>query len=128
MLDVVGLCATCSWNAPIYTQAGSKRVWTTIITSLASWSAGQPPAPAYFRDISVSNWIFVYVSTADIQPSAVGRLSIVKLASGKMVIRFLKQGINVRMFDLAPITGPSLNNFDVAAASPVLFIGPVHGP
>ena len=124
----MGLYATCSWNAPIYTQAGSKRVWTTIITSLASWSAGQPPAPAYFRDISVSNWIFVYVPTAGIQPSAVVRLSVVNLASGTMVIRFLKQGINVRMFDLAPITGPSLNNFDVAAASPVLFIGPVHGP
>jgi len=52
----------------------------------------------------------------------------VNLASGTMVIRFLKQGINVRMFDLAPITGPSLNNFDVAAASPVLFIGPLRGP
>jgi hypothetical protein len=52
----------------------------------------------------------------------------VKLASGKMVIRFLKQGINAGMFDLAPFTGPSLNNFDVSAASPVLFIRPVHGP
>jgi hypothetical protein len=45
-----------------------------------------------------------------------------------MVIHLLKQGINAGMFDLAPITGPSLRNFDVSAAPPVLFVRPVHGP
>ena len=73
-------------------------------------------------------WIFVYVPANDIQQSAVGRLSVVKLDSGKTVIRFLSHGLHAGRFDLATIGGPSFSNFVVSAASPVLFIRPVHGP
>lgn len=73
-------------------------------------------------------WIFVYVPADVIQSSAVGRLAMVTLPTGKRVIRFLKNGLHAGIFDLAPLGGPSLSNFAVYAASPVLFIRPAHGP
>lgn len=72
-------------------------------------------------------WTFVSVLATDIRPSAIGRLSVVKLDSGKMVIRFLKHGLRAGRFEVASMCDPSLNSFDVSAASPVLFIRPVHG-
>jgi transcriptional regulator with XRE-family HTH domain len=73
-------------------------------------------------------WIFVYVHADDIQPAAVGRLSMVTLPTGKRVIRFLKNGVHAGAFDLATMSGPLLSNFAVYAASPILFIRPAHGP
>jgi len=72
-------------------------------------------------------WTFVSVPAMDIQPAAVGRLSVVTLANGKMVIRFLKNGRRAGAFDLTSLNGPTLNNFVVAAASPILYIRPLHG-
>lgn len=73
-------------------------------------------------------WIFVYVPADDIQLSAVGRLSMVTLPTGKRVIRFLKNGVHAGVFDLTTMNGSLLSNFAVYAASPILFIRPLHGP
>ena len=73
-------------------------------------------------------WIFVYVPADDIQPSAVGRLSMVTLPTGKKVIRFLKNGVHAGVFDLTTLNGSLLSNFAVYAASPILFVRPFHGP
>jgi hypothetical protein len=72
-------------------------------------------------------WIFAYIPASDIEQSAIGRLSVVKLSSGKMLIRFLNPGLHVGKFDLTPINGPPFTNFVVFTASPVLFIRPAHG-
>ena len=73
-------------------------------------------------------WIFVHVPSPSIQPAAISRLSVVKLAGGKMVIRFLKQGLHAGRFDLTPLAiGSNLSNFEILSASPVLFIRPLHG-
>jgi transcriptional regulator with XRE-family HTH domain len=72
-------------------------------------------------------WVFTYIPVSGLEPSAIGKLSVVKLSSGKMLIRFLKPGINAGKFDLGSLNGPSLANFDVFTASPVLFIRPFHG-
>lgn len=73
-------------------------------------------------------WIFAYIPASDIEPSAIGRFSVVKLSSGKMLIRSLKPGLHAGKFDLAPLNGPPFTNFAVFTASPVLFIRPAHGP
>jgi hypothetical protein len=73
-------------------------------------------------------WIFSYIPASDIEPSAIGRLSVVKLPSGRMLIRFLNPGLHVGKFDLTPLNGPPFSNFVVFTASPVLYIRPAHGP
>ena len=73
-------------------------------------------------------WIFTYIPSSDIEPSAIGRLSVVKLSSGKMLIRFLNPGLHTGKFDLMPLNGPAYTNFAVFTASPVLYIRPAHGP
>jgi len=73
-------------------------------------------------------WIFAYIPASDIEPSAIGRFSVVKLSSGKMLIRFLKPGLHTGKFDLVPLSGTALTNFVVFTASPVLYIRPAHGP
>jgi hypothetical protein len=73
-------------------------------------------------------WIFVYVPAEDIQSSAIGRLSVVQLASGQRLIRFLKPGLHADQFNLVPFSGRSfLNVDDVCAATPVLHIRPTQG-
>jgi transcriptional regulator with XRE-family HTH domain len=72
-------------------------------------------------------WVFTFIPASEVEPSAIGRLSVVKLSSGKMLIRFLKPGLNAGKFDLGSLNGPTLNNFDVFTASPVLLIRPFHG-
>ena len=73
-------------------------------------------------------WIFAYIPASNIEQSAIGRLSVVKLSSGKMLIRFLNPGLHTGKFDLMPLNGPAFTNFAVFTASPVLYIRPAHGP
>lgn len=72
---------------------------------------------------SFYGWIFAYVPAAAIQPSAIGRLSVVHLKGGRMFIRFLKPGLHSDRFDLVPLSGHTLRDVDdVCSASPVLHI------
>lgn len=70
-------------------------------------------------------WIFAYIPASDIQPSAIGRLSVVHLADGTGLIRFLQPGLHAGRFNLVPIAGRAFQNVnDVRAAAPVLHIKP----
>lgn len=73
-------------------------------------------------------WVYVYVPAPapHIQPTAIGRLSVVELDNGRKLVRFLNPGIYAGRFDLMPLTGAALLDQEVTAASPILHIRPAQ--
>jgi hypothetical protein len=70
-------------------------------------------------------WIFAYVASEKIEPTAVGHLSCVRLRDGTELIRFLKPSLVPDRFDLVSLLGARpVRGVEVLTATPVLYIRP----
>jgi transcriptional regulator with XRE-family HTH domain len=71
-------------------------------------------------------WVYAYLAATDIQPTAIGRLSVVQRATGQKLVCFLTPGLYAGRYNLMFISGRQLLDVEVSAASPVLHIRPTR--
>ncbi|SFJ68723.1 helix-turn-helix domain-containing protein [Methylobacterium brachiatum] len=67
-------------------------------------------------------WVLFYYPARDVQPDAVGRLSVVSLADGRIMTGFLARGFDEGTYTVTPLSGAAVEDVRLVSAAPVRWI------